>query len=67
MKNYDTKVMFGVGLKIQFFFLLFNLFLLLFMSAIAFFSTIYGSTVLFQLHFSFVYRTFSKKFLVLAK
>ena len=40
--DFTIKVMFGIGLKSQFFFLLFSLFLLLFMSPITLFGTIYG-------------------------
>ena len=47
--------------------LLFNLFLLLFMSSTVFFNTIHRFYILFQLIFTFIYSTFSKKFLVSAK
>ena len=49
-ENERTKCAFGSKLKSQLI-LLFSLFLLLFM----------GSTILFQLTFTFIYNTFSKK------
>ena len=47
--------------------LLFSLFLLLFMSSTSFLVLFMGLTLLFQLIFTFIYNTFSKKFLILAK
>ena len=55
-ENERTKCVFDSKLKSQLI-LLFNLFLLLFM----------GLTVLFQLTFTFIYNTFSKKFSILVK
>ena len=47
--------------------LLFSLFLLLFMSLIALFDTIYGSHCTISANFYFIYCTFNKKFLVSTK
>ena len=55
-----TKYVFDFNLKSQFI-LLFNLFLLLFMGSLQFLVQFIGSTVLFQLTFTFIYKTFSKK------
>ena len=44
------------------FILLLSFFLLLFMGSIALFDTIHGSTILFQLTFTFIYNNFSKFF-----
>ena len=60
------KCAFGLGLKIKII-SLFSLFLLLFIGPIAFFGTIYGLIVLFQLIFTFIDSTFSNNFSVLAK
>ena len=57
---------FGLEWKIKII-LLFSLFLLLFTSLTTFFGIIHGSTVLFQLTFSFIYRTFNNKFSVSGK
>ena len=62
----DDKYAFGLGCKIKII-LLFNLFLLLFMVLLYFLVLFIGSTVLFQLNFTFIYNTFSNKFSVLAK
>ena len=63
----DPKCMFGKNYFCQFI-LLFSLFLLLFMDPTALFGTIHGSfIILFQLIFTFIYNTFSKKFLVSTK
>ena len=67
--NPNSYIKFNVNVMfvwlVHFFFcqliLLFNLFLLLFMGFTTLFSTIYGSTVLFQLTFTFIYSNFSKK------
>ena len=47
--------------------LLFSLFLLLFMTPFYFLILFMGSTVLFQLTFTFIYNTFSKNFSISAK
>ena len=60
------KCAFGIDLKSQFF-LLFSLFLLLFMVLLYFLVLFISHIVLFQLSFNFIYSTFNKKFLVLAK
>ena len=63
----DPKCMFGKNYFCQFI-LLFSLFLLLFMGPTALFGTIHGSLIiLFQLIFTFIYNTFSKKFLISTK
>ena len=56
----NTQVVFTISLKSQFF-LLFSLFLLLFMDLLHFLILFMDFTVLFQLLFSFIYSTFSKK------
>ena len=61
-----TKYAFGLKWKITII-LLFSLFLLLFMGSTMLFGTIMGSTVLFQLTFTFIYNTFSNNFLISAK
>ena len=58
--------MFGIDLKNQLF-LLFNLFLVLFKGPLHFLVLFMSHTVLFQLPFSFIYSTFSKKFSILTK
>jgi len=58
--------MFGSILKNQFI-LLFSLFLLLFMGLLHFLVLFMGSIVLFQLIFTFIYTTFSKKFSISEK
>ena len=63
----DPKCMFGKNYFCQFI-LLFSLFLLLFMGPTALFDTIHGSfIILFQLIITFIYYTFSKKFLISTK
>ena len=57
-----TQVAFGIGLKSQFFFLLFSLFLQLFMGPLHFFVLFMSLNVLFQLPFSFIYNNFNKSF-----
>lgn len=59
------KYEFDSKLKNQFI-LLYSLFLLLFMGYVIF-STIYEFNVLFQLTFTFIYNTFTKKISVSAK
>ena len=54
------KYVFDFNLKSQLI-LLYNLFLLLFMGPLQFLIQFIGSTVLFQLTFTFIYKTFSKK------
>ena len=55
-------------LYVRFYSLFFvSLFLLLFMSPTALFSTIMSLTILFQLTFTFIYNTFSKKISVSTK
>ena len=55
-----TKYIFDFNLKSQFI-LIFNLFLLLFIDTLQFLVQFIGSTVLFQLTFTFIYKTFNKK------
>ena len=55
-----TKYVFDFNLKSKLI-LLFNLFLLLFMASLQFLVQFIGSTVLFQLTFTFIYKTFNKK------
>ena len=63
-KIYETtKCAFGSKLKGQFI-LLFSLFFLLFIRPLYFLVLFMGHTVLFQLTFTFIYSTFSKKFSV---
>ena len=62
----NPKCTFGSKLKCEFI-LLFSLFLLLFMSPVHFLVLFMGLTILFQLTFTFIYNTFSKKFLISAK
>ena len=57
---------FGLGCKIKII-LLFSLFFLLFMGPTTFFGIIHGSTLLFQLTFTFIYSTFNNKFSVSTK
>ena len=57
-----TKVVFCIGLESQFFFLLFILFLLLFISPIVLLALFMDPIVLLQLFFCFIYSTFNKKF-----
>ena len=57
-----TQVAFGIGLKSQFFFLLFSLFLQLFMGPLHFFVLFMSLNVLFQLSFNFIYNNFNKSF-----
>ena len=68
MKNVINDIMppFELKWKIKII-LLYNLFLLLFINLTVFFGIIYGSIVLFQLTFTFIYSTFNNKFLVSAK
>ena len=62
----DPKCAFGMSWIFQLI-STFNLFLLLFMGLTALFCTIYGSRCTIQLTFTFIYSTFSKKFLISAK
>ena len=62
----NPKCVFGSKLKCELI-LLFSLFLLLFMGPLHFLVLFMGFTILFQLTFTFIYNTFSKKFLISTK